>query len=147
MFAIFALLLAFAVPSGAESAEETIAEGEKYLMREWVPTLASTWVEYKKTGDLSLLKEEEMNRIALVAMMNAELAERKGRFIARIADYAWLETTQRRLPSSADLKADPYAADRARTLEEVCRLFRKELDALDPSICKTLLQYARRQTP
>lgn len=173
-------LLAFAVSAGANTPEwfpypaykdragwdsltgsrkdELIKAGEKYLDRQWAPVLASAYLEYEKTGSSALMDEAARNRVALNAMVLAELAEGKGRFIGRIADYAWLETTRfswsfaglskrqasgRALPAPDDRYITPDAAANAVSLAVAWSFFHKEFDRLDPSISKMIVRSMR----
>lgn len=138
--------------------DELIKAGEKYLDRQWVPILASAYIEYEKTGSSALMDEAARNRVALNAMVLAELAEGKGRFVGRIADYAWLETTRfswslaaqskrqasgRALPVPDDRYVTPDAAANAVSLAVAWYFFHKEFDRLDPSISKMILRSMR----
>lgn len=105
-----------------------IAAGEKYLDYQWQPTTATTYIEYKRTGDESLLKAQAENLEALKCLIAAEKEEQKGRFIMQIADLIWMEST-------SGFKSDEMKA----AMKDACCSFKDQIDKLDPSICRTVL--------
>ena len=76
----------------ARTRQELIAKGESLLDYEWQTLYASDYLEYERTGDRAIMKKESGNRSVLNALIVAELAEGKGRFLPKITDGMWFET-------------------------------------------------------
>ncbi len=125
----------------------------KYDNYEWHPIPASTYLEYEKTGNRTLMKYEGRNRQCLNALVLAELVEGEGRYLSKIADFMWLETTRyswahaqhtarqtsrRTLPEPTDRYISLHSAENAVSLAYACHFFKEELDKMDPSICRVV---------
>lgn len=72
-----------------EYAETFIKDGEKWLDYRYTYIPASVYIQFEKTGDRSSFSADDRARDALKALIFAELAEGKGRFIPAIIDGVW----------------------------------------------------------
>ena len=71
--------------------ERLIAKGEAALQMEWEPLLATRFLEYARMGNRSNYEAENFGRRnQLIALVLAECAEGKGRFLDEIANGVWL---------------------------------------------------------
>lgn len=127
-----------------------IASGEAALQLEWVPLLATRFLEYARIGNRSQYETENFGRRnKLIALALAECAEGHGRFLDEIANGIWLicEETywglpahvamQRAgvdLPDAAEPTVDLFAAETAAALAYVHYLLGDALDAVSPLI-------------
>lgn len=137
-----------------DSRVEVVKAGELYKDFKWHSLPASCYIAYDKTGDRAPMElKMKENRVALNALIFAELAEGKGRFIPDIIDGVWqfcqypswvLSAHQFRQPSR---KALPYAGYRFIDLNScavgvqiavVWHFFHEIFDTIDPSISLTL---------
>ena len=67
-----------------------IKEGEKYLNFEWHMIKATQYLAFERTGERQIMEVPfHENRVALNALMLAELAEGKGRFIDQMLNGVW----------------------------------------------------------
>lgn len=70
-----------------EKKDSVIVLGHKALGYQWKPILATSYLEFKKTGSRNAMQEPFMsNNYAIASLFYAELAEGKGRFIPQIID-------------------------------------------------------------
>lgn len=137
-----------------DSRDEVVKAGELYKDFKWHSLPASCYIAYDKTGDRAPMElKMKENRVALNALIFAELAEGQGRFIPDIIDGVWqfcqypswvLSAHQFRQPSR---KALPYAGYRFIDLNScavgvqvavVWHFFHEIFDTIDPSISLTL---------
>lgn len=137
-----------------DSRDEVVKAGELYKDFKWHSLPASCYIAYDKTGDRAPMElKMKENRVALNALVFAELAEGQGRFIPDIIDGVWqfcqypswvLSAHQFRQPSR---KALPYAGYRFIDLNScavgvqvavVWHFFHEIFDTIDPSISLTL---------
>ena len=134
--------------AGAEA--EVISAGEHYLGFSWNSIPASAYIAYDLTGDRAPMERRmKENRIALNALLLAELAEGKGRFLPNLIDGVWqfcqypswvLSAHQLRQPSRKalpnplyrfiDLNSGAVGVQMALTWH----FFHKVFDSIDPSI-------------
>lgn len=74
--------------AGAEA--DVVAAGEHYLGFRWNSIPASAYLAYDRSGDRAPMElRMKENRIALNALLLAELAEGKGRFLPDLIDGVW----------------------------------------------------------
>ena len=74
--------------------EDLIKLGEELLEYVWKPTLASTYLEYEKTGNRKLMDEHNQALRAITVLTVAELLEGKGRFLPHLLDGLWMICTE-----------------------------------------------------
>lgn len=111
----------------------SVSAAERGLEREWTPIMFSDWNNYRKTGDEACMGDRVGNQTCLEGMIIMELLGGSGKYLLRIADYAWLQSTC------------PYWNAYDVILEKaVVHYFREEFDELDPSICETILKAVRK---
>jgi len=71
-------------------AARLIRQGEKYLDFEWHMIKATQYLAFERTGERQIMEVPfHENRVALNALMLAELAEGKGRFIDQMLNGVW----------------------------------------------------------
>lgn len=134
--------------AGAEA--DVVAAGEHYLGFRWNSIPASAYIAYDRSGDRAPMElRMKENRVALNALLLAELAEGKGRFLPDLIDGVWqfcqypgwvLSAHQFRQPSRKalpnpgyrfiDLNSGAVGVQMAVTWH----FFHKAFDSLDPSI-------------
>ncbi len=123
---------------------------ETFARAPWPDLSAGLYLEFARTGDREKFQEPYFHRRdALGAMVLAECAEAKGRFIDRIADAAWsiseesswclpahvgAQKAGRGLPDAAEPIVDLFAAETAAFLSWTRYLLGPELDAVSPLI-------------
>ena len=131
-----------------------ISKGEEYLKYEWKTVPASAYLAYERTGERGVMESPfQANRIALNALMMAELAEGKGRFIDQIVNGAWLtcqmpswvlsahlprQATHRSLPDPRHQIIDLVSAGVGAEIAIAWHFFKDEFEKIDPSINYTL---------
>ena len=72
--------------------ESLIRAGEKMLNYEWKVIRATDYLEYERSGERNIMQNPyEANRKAINALMLAELAEGKGRFIDQLINGVFLQ--------------------------------------------------------
>ena len=145
----------------ARTRQELIAKGESLLDYEWQTLYASDYLEYERTGDRAIMKKESGNRSVLNALIVAELAEGKGRFLPKIADGMWFETqrhswdhaqhttrqsSRRTLPGYDEKFITLHSANNAATLAAGLYFFKEELDKMEPTICRTVYRALEEHT-
>ena len=137
---------------GKEEAAKIIASGESYLDYEWKYIPASSYLEFNKSGNRTIMENPySANRTALSRLLLAELAEGKGRFIPKIADGmyyfafmpAWIIAAHIvRQPGGSSLPSGDYHFidlfdGEACSVISWCLYFMKEeVDKIDPFICR-----------
>lgn len=73
-----------------DRAQYIIAAGEKYLDYEWKNIPATSYLAFERTGDRKIMENPHFaNRTAINALIMAELAEGKGRFIDQMINGLW----------------------------------------------------------
>lgn len=71
--------------------QRLIAAGEKFLDYKWKLIPATAYLEYERSGNRKVMEAPyDANRQALNALMLAELAEGKGRFIDQLLNGAYM---------------------------------------------------------
>lgn len=138
-----------------------ITQGEKYLDYTWQSVNATAYLAYERTGDRQIMeKPMSANRVALSALMLAELAEGKGRFMDQLINGAWhmahmpswvlsahlpRQKTGRTLPDPSqqivDLGSSPVGAQ----LSAVYHFFHDDFDKVDPVISRVIKSAVKKQ--
>ena len=129
--------------------EIIIQLGEKSLKYEWTPIMASTYLEYEKTGNRALMKTSYDHRNNLIILVAAELVEGKGRFLPHLVDGLWLlsreyswslgqhtryQASGRTLPDGTDRPITLHSANIGASIAYALYFFKDEFDKMDPSI-------------
>ena len=142
-------------------AEYLITQGQKYLDYTWQSVDATAYLAYERTGDRQVMeKPMGANRIALSALMMAELAEGKGRFIDQLINGTWhishmpswvlsahlpRQKTGRSLPDPSqqiiDLGSSPVGAQ----LSVAYHFFHEAFDQVDPVISRVIKSAVKKQ--
>lgn len=134
--------------AGAEA--DVIAAGEHYLGFRWNSIPASAYIAYDRSGDRAPMElRMKENRIALNALLLAELAEGKGRFLPDLIDGVWqfcqypgwvLSAHQFRQPSRKALPNPDYRFIDLNSgavgvqMAVTWHFFHEVFDSIDPSI-------------
>lgn len=132
-----------------EVRESVIRSGEKALKYEWKPNLASQYMAYKKQGKILTNRD---NYLALQALMLAELAEGKGRFMNAIIDGVWFmsETSWQHasllvfqkdktgLPDPEEPTIELVVADVGAEMAWAYYFFKEEFDKTSPMIAREI---------
>lgn len=134
-----------------ENKESTIKVGEKYLGFEWKVVKATDYLEYERTGNREIMQNPlGANNQALSALVMAELAEGKGRFMDDIINgvfhlcemESWalsahnhsLSKTKRALPDYREKILELTQGDMSQMLSWTYYFLNKEFDKVDPVI-------------
>lgn len=127
--------------------DSILKKAQTFQSYEWTPVSASAYLEYERGENKVALDVISANRNCLNTMILAELAEGRGRFLSKIADFIWLETTRLSwdvtFPDYEKKSITPYVVDNAVSLAYACYFFKEQLDKMDPSIFKTVRQAVR----
>ncbi len=129
---------------------QLIENGEKLLDFKWNVIKATDYLAYERTGDRMIMQNPfEQNRRALNALLIAELAEGKGRFLDQIINgvFQACETTswtisahvprqsnRRSLPDWREPVIDLTSAGYGMSLSWIYYFLRPQLDQVDPTI-------------
>ncbi len=134
--------------------EAFIKAGEKYLQRPWAFIAAHEFLEFEKDGDRKHIKEDNNNKAAMGALMMAELAEGKGRFLQHLADglYYYAEratwsyavhtnrqNSHRHLPDPDERIISLGSANTGGYVATALYFFKDEFDKMDPTISRAIL--------
>jgi hypothetical protein len=127
-----------------------IREGESALDYQWIPLLATPFLEYVRIGNRTNYEQQNFERRnKLIALALAECAEGKGRFIDQIVNGIWLiceetywglpahlhyQKSGSGLPDFSEPTVDLFAAETASALAYIQYLLSTELDAISPLI-------------
>jgi hypothetical protein len=142
-------------------AEYLIGFGEKYLDYTWQSVDATAYLAYERTGDRqSMEKPLRENRVALNALILAELAEGKGRFLDQLINGTWhtahmpswvlsahlpRQRTRRTLPDPdqqiIDLGSSPFGAQ----MSAAYHFFHESFDKVDPVISRVIKSAVKKQ--
>ncbi len=139
--------------------EEIIEQGEEALLHEWKLTLASTYLEYERTGNRELMKEHNQARKSIVALTMAELLEGEGRFLSHLLDGLWIvcnemswshaqhtryQSSKRTLPIDGERPITLHSSNYGMTVAYALHFFKEEFDKIDPSIAVTIKDALRK---
>ena len=128
-----------------------IKSGEKYLDYHWRVVRASEYLEYEKSGSRKIMENpNNSNAIAFSAMLMAEFAEGKGRFINDLMNgvfyfsemTSWAESahlmayqkTKRSLPDHREQILELHQGGMAQMLSWTYYFLKPQFDAIDPVI-------------
>lgn len=128
-----------------------IKNGEKYLDYHWRVVRASEYLEYEKSGSRKIMENpNNSNATAFSAMLMAELAEGKGRFINDLMNgvfyfsemTSWAESahlmayqkTKRALPDHREQILELHQGGMAQMLSWTYYFLKPRFDAIDPVI-------------
>lgn len=131
-----------------------IKEGEKYLKYKWQVVPASTYIDYKRTGDRqSMQTPQNENNKAIASLLLAELAEGKGRFIDQLINgvfqscemTSWVlsahvvvQKTRSSLPNHNEQIIDLVSGDMGSLLSWVYYFMKDEFDKVEPYVSERL---------
>ena len=133
-----------------EAAPALIRSGERYLDYEWQIVKATDYLEYERTGvRVTMETPLKENRVALNALMLAELSQGQGRFIDQIINGAWQfcqmpswvlsahqprQASGRSLPDSRYMLIDLVSGAVGAQISVIWHFFHETFDKVDPSI-------------
>jgi hypothetical protein len=131
-----------------------IADGEKYLAYEWKVVKASDYLEYERSGSRVAMENPfGANNTALSALVFAELAEGKGRFMDQLINGVWqtcemsswvlsahltVQQTRRSLPDYKEQIIDLTSSDLGSFLSWAFYFFHDAWDKVNPVIAARL---------
>ncbi len=142
-------------------ADYLVANGEKYLEYVWQSVDATAYLAFERTGNRQVMEKPLTgNRVALNALILAELAEGEGRFIDQLINGAWhiahmpswvlsahlpRQKTRRSLPDPTnqiiDLSSSPIGAQMAAAYH----FFHDTFDKEDPVISRVIRSSVKKQ--
>ena len=142
-------------------AAHLITQGEKYLDFTWQSVNATAYLAYERTGNRQVMeKPMSANRVALNALMLAELAEGKGRFMDQLINGTWhiahmpswvlsahlpRQKTGRTLPDPSqqiiDLASSPVGAQ----MSAAYHFFHESFDKVNPIISQVIKSAVKKQ--
>ena len=145
-----------------ESKADLIKDGEKYLNYEWRVVKATDYLEFERSGNREIMQSPyNNNNQAVVALLMAELAEGKGRFIDQLINgvYQSCEMTswalsahltaqhsKRILPDYTEQVIDLGSGNLSAVLAWTYYFFNNEFDKVDPAISKRLYRELKDRT-
>jgi hypothetical protein len=132
-----------------------IREGERYLDYDWKTVKATDYLEFERSGSRTVMETPfGTNSSALSALVMAELAEGKGRFMDQIINGVWVfnemtswalsahlgayQTSKRALPDYTQHVIDLTSGDLGSLLAWVHYFFKDSFDKVDPIIATRL---------
>ena len=137
-----------------EHAGSLVNAGEKYLDYKWQSVDATAYLAYERTGERTVMENPlKQNRIALNALLLAELAEGKGRFTDQLINGAWhiahtpswvlsahlpRQKTRRSLPDPAEQLIDLGSGALGAQMAVTWHFFHKTFDTVDPVISRVV---------
>ena len=146
----FLLCLALAVYGLSTSAQ--VEKPETYLKYRWKNVPASAYLQFAKTGDAEVFKGLTENIKALKVLIEAESAEKRGRYIPQIINgvyyfsnmSAWINPVVDVecacvIPDPSDPPKTKTSAEIADMLALALELFGDKLNEADPMIAQTAL--------
>lgn len=144
----------------AKDSAAIVRRAESFIDYRWQVVPATGYLKYERTGDRKAMENPQGgNRAALIALMNGELVEGKGRFIDQLIDGAWMATEQtswvlsahtknqrsgRCLPDSREHYIDLGSARYGAIMSLIYHFFKEEFDKVDPSISYAIEKSIRR---
>ena len=143
-----------------DAAAKVIRGGEKALGYSWQHIPASAYLAYEREGNRAPMESiDKKNRRNLMALLLAELAEGKGRFLPQLADGVWFAAEQtswvlsahlpcqrsrRSLPDAREQLIDLGSARTGALVALVWHFFAAEFDRIDPSISAAVERAVKR---
>ena len=142
--------------------DHLIRQGEQFLKYNWQVIKASDFLAYERIGSRNRMQgPHNKNNMALSALILAELAEGKGRFLEQIVDgiffncekTTWavsahltaMQKSGRALPELDDPIIDLSSGEIAALMSWAHYFFQKEFDAISPQINVRLEREIHRQ--
>ena len=142
-------------------ADFLIKTGEKYLDYTWRSVDATAYLAYERTGERQIMEPPlRQNRIALNALMLAELAEGKGRFIDQLINGTWhiahmpswvlsahlpRQKTRRTLPDPDQQIIDLGSGALGAQMAAAYHFFHDTFDKVDPVISRVIKASVKKQ--
>ena len=142
-------------------ADFLIRSGEKYLDYKWQSIDATAYLAYERTGERQIMENPlKENRLALNALIMAELAEGKGRFIDQLVNGTWhlshtpswvlsahlpRQKTKRSLPDPGQQIIDLGSGALGAQMAVAYHFFHEAFDEIDPVISKVLKSAVKKQ--
>lgn len=133
---------------------DLLKKGENYLNYQWPAITASSYLAFDAIGSRDTMEKTYFERTAVLdCLVEAELAEGKGRFLNKIIDGVWTECEesfwgvsahvhlQKRpgsLPDISEPIIDLFASERALKLSHIYYLFRSSFDRVNPLISERI---------
>ena len=144
-----------------EYAELLIKRGEKYLTYTWQSVPATAYLAYERTGNRQEMEKPlQANRSALNALMLAELAEGKGRFLDQLINGVWhishmpswvlsahlpRQKSHRTLPDPREQIIDLVSAPVGAQMAVAWHFFHKAFDEVNPVISYVAEESVKKQ--
>lgn len=144
-----------------KNSEYLIRAGEKYLDYKWRIVPATAYLAYERTGERNIMQEPlSANRSALNALMLAELAEGKGRFVDQLIDGLWhlsnmptwvlsahlpRQKSKRSLPDPREQLIDLGSGGLAAQVAVAWHFFHETFDKVDPVISYVIQEAMKKQ--
>jgi hypothetical protein len=143
------------------NADYLISVGEKYIDYKWRIVPATAYLAYERTGERNIMQDpQSANRVALNALMLAELAEGKGRFVDQLVDGLWhlsnsptwvlsahlpRQKTKRSLPDPREQLIDLGSGALAAQVAVAWHFFHETFDKIDPVISYVIQDAVKKQ--
>lgn len=139
----------------AKHKDEIIEQGEKALLYKWQVVTATNYLEFDKSGSRDIMQKPYFENVSnLEALILAELAEGKGRFIEPMIDGVWYmcemtswalsahvnggQKENTALPSFRTNSIDLFVGDLGALLAWTYYFFNEEFDKIQPLISQRL---------
>ena len=138
-----------------------IRQGEKYLKFTWRSIDATAYLAYEYNGDRQVMETPlKENRLALNALMLAELAEGEGRFMNQLLNGLWhishmpswvlsahlpRQNSGRSLPDPSQQIIDLGSGALGAQMAVAYHIFHKYFDEVDPVISKVIKAAVKKQ--
>jgi hypothetical protein len=133
-----------------EQYEKLLKKAEVYLNYQWPTITASSFLAFETIGSRDTMEQTYFERTKVLdVLVDAELAESKGRFLNKIIDGVWTECEESfwgisahvrlqkkagSLPDITEPVIDLFASERALKLSRIYYLFRSKFDSINPII-------------
>ena len=133
-----------------------ISYGEQYLKRPWTTLPTSVFAQFKTSGNRVVYEQQCFaKRRQLAALVMAEVAEGKGRFLPDIIDGigSFCEETWwgipahygSKVPRYEDQTVDLFNAETAGLVVWACYVLRPQLDSFSPLLCQRVGREVQRR--
>ena len=133
-----------------------ISYGEQYLKRPWTTLPTSVFAQFKESGNRVVYEQQCFaKRRQLAALVIAEVAEGKGRFLPDIIDGigSFCEETWwgipahygTKVPMTDDQNVDLFNAETAGLVAWTCYILRPQLDRFSPLLCQRVSRDIQRR--
>ena len=146
-----------AIPQGVRA--DIIRKGEAALACDWGVVKASDYLEFTRSGNRDIMQQPQSKRVsALEALILAELAEGKGRFLEALTDGVWAMceqttwvlsahlTLQKKgagLPDPDDTVIDLTSGEIGALLSWIHYFFAAEFDKISPFVAERIRRNIR----